>query len=310
MKRIRKIWALTLMGFLVSSCAIKRPGTDFSRFQDLDKNPYSQAVDSDSDNELDFSITPGLSAGTSEKAEKKRPGVTLVLGGAGVASFATVGLLKRLQKERIPIDGIVASGWPAIFALGFGYLKSIHDLEWFSMRLKSEDFKKSGQKPPTDNLEVSSFIESFLKNKNLEDSKVPLLIVAANSEEEKVGVYDSGPWKTALLKTVSFPGLYRKIKKSSSMPASYQLEVLGVEEAKKRQASVVIAVEMYGDAIEFIPTDAFLGSVKKSLKEEFSKANFHYSVKLNRNPLDFTQKRSAILSGQKVAQEIIGQLAK
>jgi NTE family protein len=309
MRRTRKILNFALIGFLLSSCAIKRPRTDFSQFQETEKAPYSTSSYG-SENELDFSITPGLTANTTDKAERKRPGITLVLGGAGVASFATVGLLKRLQKERVQIDGVIASGWPALFALGFGYLKSVHDLEWFSMRLKSEDFKKSGRKPPKDNLEVSGLIESFFKNKNLEDSKIPLLIVAANSEEEKLGVYDSGSWKTAFLKTVSFPGLYRKIGNNPLMPSSYRLEVLGVEEARKRQASMIIAVEMYSDALDFIPKDAFSGSVKKSLKEEFSKADLHYSVKLNRNPLDFSQKRSAILSGQKVAQEIIKEMSK
>lgn len=302
-------WIILLSGFLLSSCAIKRPKTDFSQFEGSEEKPYSSVV-APSESELDFSITPGIPASTGERTERKRPGVTLVLGGAGVASFATVGILKRLQKERIPIEGIVASGWPALFSLGYGYLKSIHDLEWFSMRLKSEDFKKSGVNAPKDNSEVSGLIASFLKEKNIEDSKVPLLIVAGNSEEERMGVYDSGPWKTAFLKTVSFPGLYRKIKKSSSMPTSYQLEVLGVEEAKKRQSSMVIAIEMYGDTLDFIPKDAFSGSVRKSLREEFSKADRHYSVKMNQNPLDFSQKRSAILIGQKVAQEIIQDLGK
>lgn len=309
MRKTRKIWNFLLIVSFLSSCAIKRPRPDFSQFQENENAPFSTSP-SGAENELDFLVTPGLTANALKQADRKRPGITLVVGGAGVASFATVGLLKRLQKERIPVDGIIASGWPALFALGFGYLKSVHDLEWFSMRLKSVDFKKSGIKSPKDNSEVSSLIENFFKNKNLEDSKIPLLIVAANSEEEKLGVYDSGSWKTALLKTVSFPGLYREIGNGASMPSSYQLEVLGAEEARRRQASMVVAVEMYSDALDFIPQDAFSGSVKKSLKDEFSKADLHYSVKLNRNPLDFSQKRSAILRGQKVAQEIIKEMSK
>ena len=61
-----------------------------------------------------------------------------------LASFATVGLLKRFHQEGVKIDFIVATGWPALFALGEGFLKSVHDLEWFAMRLKANEFFGTG----------------------------------------------------------------------------------------------------------------------------------------------------------------------
>jgi hypothetical protein len=126
---------LLVLEMLLSSCAIKRPNTDYSVFEQ-NSGPNSTPVESAHDNQLEFPMTPGAAATPAEGVGVKKPGITLVLGGAGVASFATVGLLKRLKNEGIKIEMIVASGWPAVFALGNGFMKSVHDLEWFAMRLQ------------------------------------------------------------------------------------------------------------------------------------------------------------------------------
>ncbi|NBX76195.1 MAG: hypothetical protein EBQ92_06540 [Proteobacteria bacterium] len=301
----------------LSACAIKRPTPDFKPFQDLE-NVDSSPVQTDSDTRMEFPITPGAAAGNSESSFAKKPGITLVLGGAGVASFATVGLLKRLKKEGVKIDLIVATGWPAVFALGYGFFKSVHDLEWFAMRLQSEDFEKACKlKKGEDEGELSKLIESFLKKKDLRDSQTPVILVVGNTEKEKQGVFDSGEWVEPILKTLAVPGLYRSFpeQESSSLQA-FDLQALGVSEAKKRGAYPVFAVQMYSDYIGFSksakespkkPTirNVFLASLRKNIREELAQAEGAFQVELKASPLDFSQKRAAILAGSVQAAQIL-----
>ncbi|NBT59026.1 hypothetical protein EBT16_09615, partial [bacterium] len=199
-----------LLTVLLASCAIKRPAQDFKKFQDLEAQ-NSTPLEERSESQMEFPVTPGLAATPQENPSTKRPGITLVLGGAGVASYATVGLLKRLKTEGVKIDLIVASGWPAVFATGYGLLKSVHDLEWFAMRLEETDFKKACSVKGSEELgEISKLIESFFKKSELQETRIPIVIVPGNTEREGSGAFDSGDWATPLLRTVALPGLYRK----------------------------------------------------------------------------------------------------
>jgi len=306
--------------FGLSACAIKRSAPDFKTFQDLE-NVDSTPVQADSDTRMEFPITPGATASHSESSFAKKPGITLVLGGAGVASFATVGLLKRLKMEGVKIDLIVASGWPALFALGYGFFKSVHDLEWFAMRLQSEDFEKACKlKKGEEEGTLSKLIESFLKKKDLRDSQVPIVIVAGNTEKEKQGVFDSGDWTSPLRKTLALPGLYRNFpEQDSSFPSAFDLQSIGVSEAKKRGAYPIFAVQMYTDYLSFSkgakdspkkPTirNVFLASLRKNIREELSQSDGAFQVELKASPLDFSQKRAAILAGSVQAVQILQRL--
>lgn len=306
----------------VSACAIKRPQTDFKSFEEMEKAD-SSPVESSSDSTMEFPVTPGGKATTGEASFAKKAGITLVLGGAGISSFATVGLLKRLKTEGVKVDLIVASGWPALFALAYGFFKSVHDLEWFAMRLQSEDFEKACKINKRSEIgQVSKLIQSFLKKKDLNESQIPLVLVAGNSENEKQGVFDSGEWESPLLKTISLPGLYRRFpEQDSSFPNVFDLESFGVSEAKKRGASRIFVVNMYPDYLNFFKDkkessqkqtiqNVFLASLRKSIRTELAEADGVLQVELKANPLDFTRKRAALFAGSTQALQIIRKLTK
>jgi len=318
--KTKSVVGILLLLLALSGCAIKRPGVDFKQFEELE-NQNSSPVPNPTESQLEFPISPGASAGQEEKVESKRPGITLVLGGAGVSSFATVGLLKRLKKEGVKVDMVVTSGWPTLFALGYGFLKSIHDLEWLAMRLQEADFSKACKLKKEDDVgEVSKLIESFFKKSDLRESRIPVVIVADNTEKESLGSFDSGDWKAPFVKTMAMPGLYRPFPKHESTAKTvFEVQALAIAEAKKRSQSPVIAVQMYSDYLEFFksaqddfkkPTirSVYLASLRKQLKDEQSQADGAFSIELRSNPLDYSQKRAAIVAGSAVAEKIIKKL--
>lgn len=260
-------------------------------------------------------------AGSGEGGKAERT-VALVLGGAGVASFATVGILKRLKEEGVRIDFIVTTGWPTLFALGYGFLKSVHDLEWFAMRLQERDFYSVGffQKGQdfADHDKLSKLIQGAFKQTDMNESKVPLIISAANTDLGEPEIFERGDWKAPLLMTMSVPGIFRPY--TSDVEDSgwiNSLTGIDVDEAHRRGADVVIAIEMYDDYFDLVRTgggkktesDAlfrrlYLTHLRKDLAKQMKGATYQGKIRLGKSPIDYAQKRLAILAGYKEAARI------
>lgn len=244
--------------------------------------------------------------------EKKK--ITLVLGGAGVASFATIGLLKRFHEEGIEIEALITTGWPTLFALANGFLRTIHDVEWFAMRLQEKDFYKASIFDPSKGYagheRLSTLIESNFKQRDIEESKIPLIISSANTEAEDSNIYDRGDWRAPLLKTMSIPGIFRPYPQGAQQEWIQSLQGIDVDEAKKRGGKIIVAVEMYGDYFDFLKTgkkdssdvvfrQLYLTSLKKNISRELKDAQIVGHIQLQSSPTNFSQKRLAIFSGYK-----------
>lgn len=252
----------------------------------------------------------------------EKPHIALVLGGAGVASFATVGLLKKLNEEGIVVDFIVATGWPAVFALGYGFLRSVHDVEWFAMRLQEKDFEKAGFFESLKDVradKVPELFQSSFKQKDLSEAKVPIIVSAANTDLGDPESYDRGDWREPLLRTLAIPGLYRPFPKTPAGPWLQSLRGMDVEEAIRRNADTVVAVQMYADyfngasrdgAADKAFRDAYVNQLRQSLKKDAKLAQINGEIVLSKAPGDFAAKRSAILAGMKEGLRIAKALLK
>lgn len=266
-------------------------------------------------------LPPGIAPTENNEAARhsgERPRIALVIGGAGVASFATVGLLKRLREEGIEIELIVTTGWPTLFSLGYGFLRSVHDLEWFAMRLQEKDFYKAGILDRNDyasHEKLSSLIENSFAQKTLGETKIPIVISAANTEFGDPEIYSRGEWKEPFLKTMSVPGIYRPYPKGSDQEWIHSLQGLDVGEALQQGARTIVAVQMYNDYFAFLKTSKkdpsqkmfrqlYLAQLNKSLRQEMKQAQVTGEITLHRSPTDFTAKRAAILAGYKEGARI------
>lgn len=256
---------------------------------------------------------------------KKR--IALALGGAGVASFATVGFLKKLKEEGIEIDYIVTTGWPSLFALGHGYFKSIHDLEWFAMRLQEKDFFSSNlfdfNKGYASHDRLKATVEKAFKQTSLGQTSVPIVISATNLRKEEPDVYSSGGWLDPLLKAMSVPGIYRPFPENASSASVQSTKGIDVEEAVRRKADVVVAVSMYDDYINFysqlgdqgekgssesVFRRLYLTRLGNNVRKQVGLAQFSSRIVLKRKPTDFAARREAIHAGYTEAARLVRDL--
>lgn len=307
MNLFKKITLLLSFTMLLSNCSlfpIKPAGSSDSQTSSgLVANPENTAAENINSNRVEPA-----------KPHNEKRKITLVLGGAGIASFATVGLLKRLYEEGIEVESIITTGWPTLFALANGFLKSVHDLEWFAMRLQEKDFYKASIFDPSKGYaaheRLSSLVESNFKQKEINESKVPLVISATNTEGDENDIYDRGEWRTPLLKTMSIPGIFRPYPQTDKREWIQSLQGMDVDEAKKRGGKIIVAVEMYTDYFDFLKSgkkdssdgvfrQLYLSSLKKSMGKELKEATLIGHIQLHTSPTNFEQKRLAIFLGYK-----------
>lgn len=241
-------------------------------------------------------------------------GVVIVAGGAGVASFGLIGVLQRFQVERIKVDAVITTGWPSLVGLGFGLLRSIHDVEWMASRLTEKDLEGLGgftsEQKLLDAPRFSKLMESNFGNREINQSRIPIAIAAVNTDLGKPDVYDRGDWRYPLGKTFSIPGIYRPAVDFDLR----EVQAVDMREALRR-SRVVILLNFYEDfwsAVEQskrkLSSTASMKAYVKRLKEDFSEeakeATLVGKVTLGKDFDDLSLRRLAIVLGQKEGQRL------
>lgn len=289
---LRKHRNFPVILLLLVSCAAKRPVETLLPITEiLPDYPKGEATDPPPE--------------TTQPPPRPTPGtvrVALVLGGAGVASFATVGLLKEFRKRGIEVELIVSSGWPSIFALGYGLLKSHHDLEWFAMLLGQKDFERmaafDASKKDASDEKLTRVLEDVFKQKHIEEARIPIVVSVTDPISGNTEIYDRGEWKTPLLRTLAIPALLP----TSPIATENGWEGVDVNEALRRQARFVVAVEMYEDYFEFLKIQSSVPpkwqrQIREAHGKQLELAQLGARIHLRRPPTDFSAKRIAILAG-------------
>ncbi len=120
--------------------------------------------------------TPGVEAQVEQKArvdasEPSRPRIGLVLSGGGARGLAHVGVLKVLERERIPVDVIVGTSMGAIigglYASGMRAAEleaELTKLNWDSVFAVRVDRQELSQRRKEEDFEISPVIEMGLNN--------------------------------------------------------------------------------------------------------------------------------------------------
>jgi NTE family protein len=250
--------------------------------------------------------------------------VTVVLGGAGVASFATIGILKKLQEDGVKIDAIIATGWPALFAVGYGTMKSVHDLEWFATRLEESDFASGGlfgsDKGFSEHERLRATVTKAFGNTNLNQTRVPIVISSSNSSSGQPEIFSSGNWLDPLLKAVSVPGTFRPYGEGPGLGWVSALSGVDVEEAHRRGARTILAFAMYDDFLvslqdyrtkesETLFRNLFAAQLHRSIRTSMKRASAGVHIRLGRPANEFSAKRLAMQLGYQETSKLLRSVA-
>jgi NTE family protein len=214
-------------------------------------------------------------------AQDARPKIGLVLSGGGARGLAHVGVLKVLERERIPIDAIAGTSMGAIigglYASGMGadeIEREFKALDWdalfafrvdrqhLSQRRKEEDFEiapvlelgmRQGELRAPTGAVSSRGLEMLLRRftvpvrqvQRFDELRIPFRAVATDLETGDAVVLDRGDLALALRSSMSVPGVFP--------PTEWNGRILGdgglvnnlpVDVARAMGVDIVIAVNV------------------------------------------------------------------
>jgi NTE family protein len=148
--------------------------------------------------------------------------VAFVFQGGGSVAATQVGMLRALLDAGITADLAVGSSSGALNAVAFAEMPTYEGVDrleqlWLSMRRKSIapiTFPSIisaliGRSPALlPNTAMRRFLESAAISRNLEDTELPVHVVATDIADGLTVLLSSGDLVTALLASAAFPGLY------------------------------------------------------------------------------------------------------
>jgi NTE family protein len=198
--------------------------------------------------------------------ERKKVG--LALSGGGASGLAHIGVLKILEKHKIPIDFIAGTSMGAVIAAMYSaepnakkLEKEAQELDWkniFDYTIPKSGLIR-GQK-------IEGILENKLHNLQFSQLKIPLYITAFDIEKSQEVIFNKGDVAKAVRASISIPGIFVPvINNNRILVDGGVIDPIPSEILKKQGAEIIIAVNV----VSFHPKSSVFETavVKKSKKK-------------------------------------------
>lgn len=175
----------------------------------------------------------------------------LVLGSGGARGYAHLGVIKVLQKEKIPIDIITGSSAGALVGALFSRLGDIEEVERIMLqndwRKAISMLSRSPRKGIISAKKSQKFLEEIIGEVDFKDLSIPLGVVATDFSTGKRVSFTSGKVSKAIHASAAFPLFIEPLSfKGRTLWDGGMSDPVPVELARDMGAEVVIAVNLYG----------------------------------------------------------------
>ena len=144
--------------------------------------------------------------------------VGLALGSGAAMGLAHTGVLKVLEKEKIPVDIISATSIGALIASLWAAGFSAGEVEKITSAFKSK-LRMLFLLDPTLSLKglikgraVRRILKSYLGNKTFFDTRLPLKVVACDIKNRREFIIDKGSLVDAVMASIAIPGVFEPVK--------------------------------------------------------------------------------------------------
>jgi NTE family protein len=248
--------------------------------------------------------------------KKGDPKIALVLGGGSAKGFAHVGVIRALEQEKIPIHMIVGTSVGSLIGGIYASNPDSFQLEWSAFKIERNDVldpslvhSKLG---PVQGVRLENFVEQAVKNKKIEDTKIPFYPIATDLNTGETIVLEKGSIAKAVRASSSIPGIFVPVTFDNRMLVDGGVtNNIACDVAKSKGADIVIAVNISKDIKEanIASLIDIVGQSAGIMMHEASKSKLkHADVVIEPNTkgvgiFDFTQKKFLMDEGIKAAKQ-------
>lgn len=145
-----------------------------------------------------------------DKMYQQRPKIGLALGSGGARGMAHIGVIQVLEEHGIPIDCIAGSSAGALVGSLYSTGLTPKQIKQFASHFPQKywlDYSMpkmgfiAGDK-------LKEIVRLLTKNKNIEETQIPLSIVATDLQKGKRKVFNEGPIAEAVRASIAIPGIF------------------------------------------------------------------------------------------------------
>lgn len=184
--------------------------------------------------------------------------IGLALGGGAAKGIAHIGVIKCLEQEEINVSYISGTSIGSLVAAFYAFGKSTDEMlsisETLSIsRVTSFTLRKRGFFTTES---IRELIIKELGDVNIEDSKIPLAILAADITTGEEIVFRHGPVADAVCASIAVPGVYVPVELQGRLLVDGGIvENVPISPLKKMGAGIIIAVDLNGVSRYRFPKD-------------------------------------------------------
>jgi len=181
------------------------------------------------------------------------PKVGLALGGGGAKGLTHIGVIKVLEKNKIPLDYISGT---SIGSLIGGLYAATKDIKLIEQIVLDNNWREIGNLffDPTFKLgfvqgeKIKKFIEKYIGDIDFKDLKIPFAVTGTDLKTGNLVVINSGKVAEAIRISISIPILFKPVEKNGQILVDGGLSSpVPVEVVKKMGAQFIIGVDLYND---------------------------------------------------------------
>ena len=240
----------------------------------------------------------------------------LALGGGAVLGAAHVGVLKALQEFDIKVEYIAGTSIGAFVAAFYAFGKSWEDIQEIASELRWIDITaiSLSRYGLLSNKKLEELIVEHIGDKNLQDSNIPLAIIATDASNGEKVILNKGSVANAVMASTCIPGVFRPVDYGEKMLLDGGIiENVPVNTVREMGADYVIGVDLNSeytyekpDNILDVLLNSFHFIIKTSAELQTENSDLLIKPDLSKfNRTDMNQVQALLKKGYKDAKKAL-----
>jgi NTE family protein len=250
---------------------------------------------------------------------KKKKSVVLVLGGGSARGIAHIGVLKVLEREKIPIHRIVGTSMGALIGAAYSVGVPLGKMEEIAVGFNW----KTVFDPTIPKLgllagkKLENVVAQLTEHKGFSDCRIPLAVVATDIEKNERVIFQHGNLQKVVTASCSWPGIFNPIRIDGRLLVDGGIKnSVPTRIARSLDPGYMIAVDV-GFCVKGERIDNIFQMLLQSFQimgEELNRYQARISdtlIKVDLGDIDqvaFTRAKEAIMKGEKAAEEKVSQI--
>jgi NTE family protein len=242
--------------------------------------------------------------------------IGLALGGGAVLGAAHIGVLRALEEMDVEISFVTGTSIGALVGALFAFGNTSKDIEKIALDLSWMNISgiaifESGL---LSNAKLGDLLKKSLGEKRIEDSDIPLAVIATDITNGDKVVLDKGSVAQAVMASTCIPGVFGPVKFDDKLLVDGGIvENIPIDTVKKMGADFVIGVDLNAiksyhkpDSIIDVIINSFHFTLKAAAKYQTKDADLLITPDLSKfNMVSTSQIKDLIEQGYKDAKKQI-----